>query len=291
MADLALQDRVRVQERHLQRSFLPAGCTSGSIHRKSDIRRMGQPDVGLDDQRQLDHAEVSHLRRDERRRQLLGTEPAAIHLHAGRDALWQCRPLQLHQRLDPVDRPHRQPTGCHRRLLHPVPQRLVYHVGTQLRTRGPLQHRSAELQSLPLPLDGRLRPARPRDLQRRVHAPPVLRPGRRSRLLGGVANVTCGHKWYLGGWDGSAGVGQQMAALEVFQGLLASPLRSSNVTPPFVGSTVVIAQATPRTTVPVPTGDPRPLPRSDRPSAGVAIRLDLYLLVGMMVLAGVVLLR
>ncbi|KAF2749418.1 glycoside hydrolase family 76 protein [Sporormia fimetaria CBS 119925] len=30
----------------------------------------------------------------------------------------------------------------------------------------------------------------------------------------------CGHKWYIGGWDGTTGVGQQQAALEVTQALL-----------------------------------------------------------------------
>jgi mannan endo-1,6-alpha-mannosidase len=38
---------------------------------------------------------------------------------------------------------------------------------------------------------------------------------------GGADGVTCGSKWYTGGWDGTSGVGQQLAALEVTQALLS----------------------------------------------------------------------
>lgn len=38
---------------------------------------------------------------------------------------------------------------------------------------------------------------------------------------GGDDGNTCGTKWYIGSWDGSQGVGQQLSALEVIQGLLA----------------------------------------------------------------------
>ena len=37
---------------------------------------------------------------------------------------------------------------------------------------------------------------------------------------GGADGATCGTKWTLGAWDNSFGVGQQMSALEVVQGLL-----------------------------------------------------------------------
>ncbi|KAF2465508.1 uncharacterized protein BDR25DRAFT_306638 [Lindgomyces ingoldianus] len=37
---------------------------------------------------------------------------------------------------------------------------------------------------------------------------------------GGKDGVSCGSKWYTGGWDGTAGVGQQLSALEVTQALL-----------------------------------------------------------------------
>ncbi|POS76409.1 glycosylhydrolase family 76-5 [Diaporthe helianthi] len=38
---------------------------------------------------------------------------------------------------------------------------------------------------------------------------------------GGDDSVTCGQKWYVGGFDGSVGLGQQMCALETVQGQLA----------------------------------------------------------------------
>lgn len=37
---------------------------------------------------------------------------------------------------------------------------------------------------------------------------------------GGEDGVTCGEKWYVGGYDGSYGIGQQLSALEVTQALL-----------------------------------------------------------------------
>ncbi|KAF1350636.1 glycosyl hydrolase family 76-domain-containing protein [Delphinella strobiligena] len=37
---------------------------------------------------------------------------------------------------------------------------------------------------------------------------------------GGTDGVTCGARWYLDGWDGTYGIGQQLSALEVTQALL-----------------------------------------------------------------------
>ncbi|KAL9090645.1 MAG: hypothetical protein Q9159_001892 [Coniocarpon cinnabarinum] len=37
----------------------------------------------------------------------------------------------------------------------------------------------------------------------------------------GLGNNTCGTKWYVDGWDGSIGLGQQLTALETVQSLLA----------------------------------------------------------------------
>ncbi len=39
---------------------------------------------------------------------------------------------------------------------------------------------------------------------------------------GGPNGQTCGTKWFTNAWDGTAGAGQQLAALEVVHGLLAS---------------------------------------------------------------------
>lgn len=45
--------------------------------------------------------------------------------------------------------------------------------------------------------------------------------------------TTCGARWYTGGWDGTKGVGQQLSALEIIQGLLINgteaPFTSDNV--------------------------------------------------------------
>ena len=67
---------------------------------------------------------------------------------------------------------------------------------------------------------------------------------------GGTDGVTCGTKWYTGGWDGTYGAGQQMSALETVQGLLsanaAAPIRR-------VGSAPPAAQ-------PAPSPEPKPSP-------------------------------
>lgn len=50
---------------------------------------------------------------------------------------------------------------------------------------------------------------------------------------GGEDSVTCGQKWYVGGFDGNVGLGQQMCALETVQGHLvqqaAAPLRKGEI--------------------------------------------------------------
>lgn len=68
---------------------------------------------------------------------------------------------------------------------------------------------------------------------------------------GGSDNRTCGTKWYVGGWDGTSGIGQQLAALEVVQGLLVN-----STEPPAVASGVRISLATATSTVILPTEVP-----------------------------------
>ncbi|KAG7287080.1 hypothetical protein NEMBOFW57_006583 [Staphylotrichum longicolle] len=50
---------------------------------------------------------------------------------------------------------------------------------------------------------------------------------------GGDAGTSCGHKWYVGGFDGNTGLGQEMCALETVQGLLVSaskkPLKGDEI--------------------------------------------------------------
>ena len=84
--------------------------------------------------------------------------------------------------------------------------------------------------------------------------------GAAASCSGGTDGVTCGQRWYTGGWDSSYGAGQQLSALEVIQGLLANPLQPAGALAPTVASSVHIIQATATTMVPVPTGDPTSSP-------------------------------
>lgn len=70
---------------------------------------------------------------------------------------------------------------------------------------------------------------------------------------GGEDSVTCGQKWYVGGFDGNVGLGQQMCALETVQGHLvqqaAAPLRKGEI------KDVRQSDVTAGTTSPTPSGD------------------------------------
>lgn len=81
---------------------------------------------------------------------------------------------------------------------------------------------------------------------------------------GGSDNATCGSKWYVGEWDGIYGVGQQLAAMEVIQGLLLN-----STEPPIVQPNVHINTTPPATsTISVPrvTAASTPRPLFDHPS-------------------------
>jgi len=71
---------------------------------------------------------------------------------------------------------------------------------------------------------------------------------------GGENGVTCGQKWYVGGYDGSYGVGQQLSALETIQALLL--LRGDVTTShkyPRTQSNVKVETFTPTSTYSVPS--------------------------------------
>jgi mannan endo-1,6-alpha-mannosidase len=53
----------------------------------------------------------------------------------------------------------------------------------------------------------------------------------------GADNATCGQKWYVGGFDGNAGIGQQMSALEAVQALLPILPRQARLGPANANST------------------------------------------------------
>jgi mannan endo-1,6-alpha-mannosidase len=68
---------------------------------------------------------------------------------------------------------------------------------------------------------------------------------------GGADGQQCGAKWYLGGWDGTLGPGQQLGALEVMQGLLIKDAQA-----PMTSADVHIAEASAVPTEPVPSASP-----------------------------------
>ncbi|KAK4082088.1 CAZyme family GH76 [Purpureocillium lilacinum] len=92
---------------------------------------------------------------------------------------------------------------------------------------------------------------------------------------GGVDGHTCGQRWYVHGFDGIAGLGEQMCALETIQGLLID-----DVDPPLKGDKIKVIRDTKwvplgaATTTskghdePTSTGDPQPTETED--SANVA---------------------
>jgi mannan endo-1,6-alpha-mannosidase len=63
---------------------------------------------------------------------------------------------------------------------------------------------------------------------------------------GGADGNTCGQKWYVGGFDGVVGMGEQMCALETIQGLLARDAK-----PPLKGGEIKVVRSFPATTAAV----------------------------------------
>jgi mannan endo-1,6-alpha-mannosidase len=88
---------------------------------------------------------------------------------------------------------------------------------------------------------------------------------------GGIDNVTCGSKWYTGGWDGTYGVGQQLTALEVIQGLLFN-----YTAPPRTLPNVHISNPPPakKTILPIPRVAPSSRPLVDLPPSAGFKHLD-----------------
>lgn len=72
---------------------------------------------------------------------------------------------------------------------------------------------------------------------------------------GGSNSTTCGQKWYVGGFDASVGLGQEMSALETVQGLLVTgavpPLKAGEIQDVREGDTSTVA---PAVTSVAPTG-------------------------------------
>ncbi len=75
---------------------------------------------------------------------------------------------------------------------------------------------------------------------------------------GGAGGTTCGQKWYVGGFDGTTGLGEEMCALETIQGLLAisskPPLRGDDIK--IVRNFAVVPAAASRTASPAAPSSP-----------------------------------
>lgn len=70
--------------------------------------------------------------------------------------------------------------------------------------------------------------------------------GAAASCTGGAYNDTCGSKWYLGAWDGTTGLGQDLCALEAMYALLVN-----QTNPPASSRNVAIQPAVPSPTIPV----------------------------------------
>jgi len=90
--------------------------------------------------------------------------------------------------------------------------------------------------------------------------------------------VTCGQHWYYGGYDGNYGVGQQMSALEIIQGLLIS----GTVPPLHSGQVHLMTPSTTTSAAPVPTNTATATPT--KRGAGGRVEPSLSMWIGMAVL-------
>jgi mannan endo-1,6-alpha-mannosidase len=92
---------------------------------------------------------------------------------------------------------------------------------------------------------------------------------------GGADGVTCGSKWYINGYDGSYGVGQQLSALETIQSLLLlNHAANGSHIYPMHGSDVKVSAQTPTSTFSVsPPTRTASSPPGTASEAGANIRL------------------
>jgi mannan endo-1,6-alpha-mannosidase len=104
---------------------------------------------------------------------------------------------------------------------------------------------------------------------------PVSAKAAAGSCSGGVNEETCGTKWYVGGWDGTFGVGQQLSALETIQGLLVD-----EADPPIVGSDVHLMAASNVSAAPIPSATGSIAPNKNGATARGVGALDAAMLVG-----------
>lgn len=100
-----------------------------------------------------------------------------------------------------------------------------------------------------------------------------------------ACNPACGSKWYINGSDGTSGLGQQLAVMELFYALLAdeatppktSPAVSIQPQPSNIAETLATATAS----IPTPSASSRPLfdgPKGTAVSASVSSTLSIVAL-------------
>ncbi|KAK8042692.1 mannan endo-1-6-alpha-mannosidase DCW1 [Apiospora phragmitis] len=97
---------------------------------------------------------------------------------------------------------------------------------------------------------------------------------------GGANGTVCGQRWYVGGFDGSTGLGQQMSALEVVQGLLVQ-----EATPPFRAGEIQHVKGMIPAPAPAPNPDQPTSPDPHEPPAPSLVR-DRTVVLGCLLLSG-----
>ncbi|KAG4418801.1 hypothetical protein IFR04_008083 [Cadophora malorum] len=104
---------------------------------------------------------------------------------------------------------------------------------------------------------------------------------------GGTDGVTCGTRWYVSGWDGKLGVGQQMSALETIQGLLSS----KSVPPVHRNNVHLNAPSETPSAAPLPTKTETASPTTSKKSAAASFRQmegQLWIVTGVILGVGLV---
>jgi mannan endo-1,6-alpha-mannosidase len=109
--------------------------------------------------------------------------------------------------------------------------------------------------------------------------------GAATACTGGLDGQTCGFKWFLGGYDGNTGVGQQLSAMEVMYSLLVN-----STTPPMTLPNVHIRNE-PGNLTASPTRDPvsppTPRPLHDGQPASLGTTPGLVLLFSLTCLSSI----
>ncbi|KAH9826710.1 glycoside hydrolase family 76 protein [Teratosphaeria destructans] len=95
---------------------------------------------------------------------------------------------------------------------------------------------------------------------------------------GGTDGVTCGSTWLTGSWDGKYGIGQQMNALEVVQGMLIDQVRGPLTM--FTGGTSRGNPSAGTEGDGNPSGKLKPITTADKAGAGILTALVLIGLLG-----------